>query len=389
MEIQIERDAFLRTLSRIQSVVERRNTMPILGCALLTAEEGELTVSATDLEVSLRTRCAAEVVRAGALAVGARKLHDIVRELPSNEQIRLRASEENRLTLTCGNSRFVLTGQSADQFPEIPKATTDLSLPMESADLSNMLGKTHFAMSQDETRYTLNGIFLQLDPAGSPAIHPHCTGDEKLPARIRLVATDTHRLAVVERDLAPEVSGQLTEPNECILPKKAVFEIRKLLDEEKVTISLTLGAGYLQIRKTDLDLITKLVEGRFPDYRRVIPELKDPQMVNMERAALYQVVKRMSVLSHEKSRGIRLALRKDAMRITTDNPEQEAGEDEMAVLYDGNECSIGFNARYLLDITSAMDCDDLRMTFLNEDTPVLITDPEKDTYFYILMPMRV
>ena len=384
MEIELQRESFIRTLNRIQGVVERRNTMPILACALMDASNGELTVSATDLEVSVRTLCPAEIIRPGRIAVGAKKLFDVVRELP-DQPIRLRLEDDAaRLRLTCGRSRFTLSFYNAEQFPEIPKAAGELSLTLDSVELSSMIAKTQFAMSMDETRYTLNGLFLQLNPEEASD-----SGGEPTPAMARLVATDTHRLALVERPLPEETAKKLTEKRECIVPKKAVAEIRKVLDEEQHDVELSLGPGYLQLSKPGLDMVSKLVEGRFPDYRRVIPDQDGTSKLDLDKKSFQSAIKRVSVLSNEKSRGLRVGVKKDLVRIASDNPEQDEAVDELQALYDGPEQTIGFNARYLQEIVNAMDGDVARFSIRDEDTPVMALDPESDDYFYILMPMRV
>ncbi|MBF0127055.1 MAG: DNA polymerase III subunit beta, partial [Magnetococcales bacterium] len=233
MEFFIDRDPFLKVLSRIQTVVERRNTMPILGNALLEVAGGLLTVSATDLEVSLRTLTPVEMVVPGSLAVGARILFDVVKELPA-KAIRLRREGE-RLLLTCDRARFDLAGLPGEQFPKLPQPEGEFRIILSHGLLTEMLEKTHFAMSYDETRYVLNGVFLQLTAAEI----------EGEPGRVRMVATDTHRMAMMEKAL----DGDVPESREAIIPRKTVFEIRKLLEEDDLTPELILGPSHLQLIK--------------------------------------------------------------------------------------------------------------------------------------------
>lgn len=377
MEFQIDRDPLLKALSRVQTVVERRNTLPILGNALLEAREGGLSISATDLEVSLRTVCAAEVIQPGGLTVSARILFEIVRELPEGQPVRLCQIGGDRLRLTCGRARFDLAGLPVEQFPEIPNPEGEISYTIEHAMLAEMLTKTHFAMSYDETRFTLNGVFLQLTPPDGP----EGTG------RIRLVATDTHRMAMVEK--AKSWTDAAAELVEVIIPKKAVHEIRKLLEEDAQDLQLVIGDNYIQFMLPEITLISKLVDGRFPDYRRVIPSGNNLRL-DVPREELHGVVRRMSVLSNEKSRGIRLVIDGDLMKISTTNPENDVGEEELAVTFSGDApLAIGFNARYLRDILGVMDGEVVRFTLRNEESPSLVFNPEQEEALFVLMPMRV
>ncbi|MBF0296450.1 MAG: DNA polymerase III subunit beta [Magnetococcales bacterium] len=373
MEFFIDRDPFLKVLTRIQSVVERRNTMPILGNALLEVAEGELIVSATDLEVSVRTLTPVEMVAPGALSVGARILFDVVKELPA-KAIRLRADGE-RLLLTCDRARFDLAGLPADQFPTLPQPDGEFRVSLPQPILLEMLDKTHFAMSFDETRYVLNGVFLQLTAAEI----------EGEPGRARMVATDTHRMAMMEKPL----DGPLPEDREAIIPRKTVYEIRKLLEEDELTPELILGPTYLQLVKPELVLISKVVQGRFPDWRRVVPTANTVRLTTA-REALHQVVKRISALSHEKSLGVRLQIEGQRMLINSTNPEQEMAEEEMAVAFDGEKpVTVGFNARYLREILVAMTGDSVQFAFKDDESPVLVFDPERSDALFVLMPMRV
>jgi DNA polymerase III subunit beta len=375
MEFHIDKDPFLKALTRIQTVVERRNTMPILGNALIETGEGTITISATDLEVSLRTTCMAEIAAIGSLAVNARTLYEIVRELPDGS-IHIRGEANNRMRLISGRAKFALSGFPGSAFPEIPVATGDRRHTFKRDLLLGMFSKTHFAMSYDDSRFTLNGIFLQLTP----------NSDAGEPAKVRMVATDTHRLAMIEQILDEET---IREAIEIIIPKKTVFEVKKLLEEEDEEMELVAGDTHIQFIRPGMTLISKLVQGHFPDYKRVIPS-QNSLRLTMHRAQLDEVVKRMSVLSHEKSRGIRMAITSESMLLSSNNPEQEAGEEEMAVTFDGEDpLTIGFNARYLREILTAMDGERVRFLLRNDEAPSLVFDPDRDNALFVLMPMRV
>ncbi|NGZ05725.1 MAG: DNA polymerase III subunit beta [Magnetococcales bacterium] len=373
MEFFIDRDPFLKVLTRIQTVVERRNTMPVLGNALLEVCDGILTVSATDLEVAVRTVTEVEGVVDGALTVGARVLFDVVKELPP-KALRLR-KEGERLLLTCDRARFDLATLPAAQFPEIPKPEGEFRMVIARHQLATMLEKTHFAMSTDETRYVLNGVFVQVTAGAEP----------ELPGRIRLVATDTHRMSMVEQPL----EYPLPDGREVILPKKTVYEIRRMLEEDERDPELIISAGHVQLIKPDLSLISQVVQGRFPDWRRVVPTGNMVRLTAI-REALHQVVKRISTLSHEKTLGVRLIIQENRMRILSVSPEQQEAEEEMGVVYDGNvKLDIGFNARYLREILIAMTGDTVQFALKDDESPVLIYDPESGEALFVLMPMRV
>lgn len=373
MEFFIDRDPFLKVLTRIQSIVERRNTMPILGNALLEVGEGQLVVSATDLEVSLRTLTQVEEVTPGELTVGARILFDVVKELPS-KAIRLR-KEGDRLLLTCDRARFDLACLPADQYPKIPQPEGEFRFSLARDLLAEMIAKTHFAMSYDETRFVLNGILMQLTPAEI----------EGEPGQIRMVATDTHRMAVMES----HVDSLLSEFKEVIIPRKTVLEIRKLLEEDSQSPDLMIGPGHIHVIKPDLVLISKVVQGRFPDWRRVVPSGNSVRMTTA-REAFHQVVKRMSTLSHEKSLGVRLRIESNRMQIITVNPAQEEAEEEMAVNFDGEvPITIGFNARYLREILVAISGESVQFAFKDDESPVSVFDSERNDSLFVLMPMRV
>ncbi|MBF0139715.1 MAG: DNA polymerase III subunit beta [Magnetococcales bacterium] len=373
MEFHIQKDLFLKALSRIQTVVERRNTMTMLGTALLEARDNRVILSATDLEVSLRTTCNAEVISEGSMALNAKTLYEIFRELPPTDVL-LRMESESRLILVAGRARFELAGFPVSEFPQIPQAEGE-RFGFEHAMLAEMFGKTHFAMSSDDTRYTLNGVLFQLSPATEEGDSP----------KVRMVATDTHRLAMVEKVLQREIQEQ----REVIIPKKAVLEMRKVLEEDQEFLEIIMGTSHIQFIKQELTLVSKLVQGRFPDYRRVIPS-NNTIRLTMDRGELDSVVKRISVLSHEKSRGIRLSVNGTMMKISSNNPEQEAGEEEMTVQFDGTDpFTVGFNARYLREILTAMDGAEVRFVFHTDESPALVFDPNRNDALFVLMPMRV
>ena len=378
MELHIDRDPLLKALARVQTVVERRNTMPILGNALLEAQEGEghFKISATNLEVSLRTICPATVQAPGTLTVNAKTLFEIVRELPE-ELVVLRKDGRNRLHLTCGRAKFELAGLPSNQFPAISEVDGDYRFTLETHVLAAMLSKTHFAMSFDENRFTLNGLFFQVTPA-------ELTDGE---SALRIVATDTHRMAMTEHYLR----GVPTEAKEVIIPKKAIQEMRRILEETPGDhpLEIILDNAHVQLITPEIILVSKLVEGRFPDYRQVIPQ-GNPLQLTVDREPLLGVVRRMSVLSHEKSRGIRLEIEGNRMQFHTNNPEQELAEEEMAVTLEGGTAlTVGFNARYLKEFLMVMEGEQVLFSLKDDISPVLLITPGQTGTQFVLMPMHV
>lgn len=374
MEFQVARTPFLKALYRVQSLVDRRNTKPILGNVLLETREDYLNIEATNLEVSVRTRCAAEIIEPGATTISAKTLFDVVTELPELETALVRTDHRDRVRLSCGRAKFELAGLPSDQFPDIPQADGAYRFVLNAGLFSEMLAKTHFSMSEDENRYALNGLFLQVSPSAVEGA-----------GQVRLVATDSHRLALVQR----EVSGLPEEERGVIIPRKAVQEIRRLLEEDGQPVELIVDSNYIQLLRPEVMLVAKLVEGRFPDYRRVIPK-GHPLHLAVNREQLLGVVRRMSVLSHEKSRGIRLEIEGNVMRFNTNNPEQELAEEEMQVsLEGGDSLMVGFNARYLREFLSVMEGEFVSFYMSNEELPVLLTDPGQTGTQFVLMPMSV
>lgn len=375
MEFHIVREHLFKLLNRIQSVAERRNTMPILSYALLEAEEDTLTISATDLDVSIRTSGPADVVQPGRMAVQAKKLFEVVRELPDHAEIRIRHDPQTqRLFLTAGKARFTLAGVAADEFPALPEADGNNEFILESAILANLIGKTQFAVSTDETRVTLSSALVQFMPA-----------TEESPSRIRMVATDTHRLAMADH----LVEAMPEQTLDAILPRKSLQELRKMLDEDSTqNVRLVIGENHLQAIKPGITLISKLVAGRYPNYHKVIPTQND-HILMLEKDLLKSSVKRMAVLSNEKSQGILLEITTDQVKINSDNPEQEAGEEELTAEYHGPRLVIGFNIRYLLEILNALDGAVARFHFRDDEAPVLVTDPTQAELLYVLMPIRI
>jgi DNA polymerase-3 subunit beta len=371
MQASIPRGELVRGLGRIQSIVEKRNSMPILANALLTASKGgKLEIAATDLDIGIRGIHPAEVKKPGALTVSARKLFEIIRELPE-EVIHLTANPNSYLELKCARSRFTLAGTAAEEFPTLPALSPGTMGRLQAAVLSSMIERTVYAASTDETRYNLNGVYFELLEDG---------------ARLRMVATDGHRLAIAERAVGAEAAGLASG---VILPRKALAELKKLVDEEDADeIELGFEGNSALARKGDVTLVMRLVEGEFPNYRQVLPK-GNRHKVAVASDALASAVRRASLVSIERSRAIRVELAPGVLRISSTNPDLGDALEELDVDYQGDELAIGFNARYLIDCLAAFKSKEVELALEDELAPALVRPIEDGDSLAVVMPMRL
>lgn len=373
MEFEISKAEFEKSLYLAQGVVERRNTLPILSNVLIEPAEGGLSLLATDLEVGVRRVCEAEVKGAGALSVNARKLYEIVKGVAA-DKIRLRTIEGHGVEISSGRSRFKLVGLDAKEFPSVPGLTTkpgkpSLSLQAPAKTLDQMIGSTLFAVSMDETRFNLSGVFVE--------------GRDDL---LRMVATDGHRLALVERQL----KGHLPEKG-VILPRKGLSEVKKVLEApgcEEDPVTFTVDGTMARIERERVQLFMRLVEGEFPDYRQVIPK-KGKIEVSLLRGDLLAALQRVSILSTERARGVRLTIRPGVMELQTSNPDLGEASEEIEVGYGGSELSIGFNARYLVEALLVMEGERVELSLNDEVSPGVMRAEGDEHYSYVVMPMRL
>jgi DNA polymerase III subunit beta len=371
MQTSISRAEFVRGLGRIQSIVEKRNSMPILANALLTATKPDrLEIAATDLDLGIRSIQSAEVKKPGALTVSARKLFEIIREFPE-ETIHLSTTANSYLELKCARSRFTLAGTAAEEFPTLPALAPEKMGRIQAAVLSSMIERTMYAASTDETRYNLNGVYFELIEEGT---------------KLRMVATDGHRLAISERAVGAESSGFASG---VILPRKALAELKKLVDEEDADeIEIGFEGNSALARKGDVTLVMRLVEGEFPNYRQVLPK-SNTQRVAIASDVLAQAVRRASLVSVERSKAIRVELAPGVMRITSTNPDLGDAFEELDIDYQGEGLSIGFNARYLLDSLSAFHAKEVELCLEDELSPALVRPTEDSDSVAVVMPMRL
>ena len=364
MKFTAEREHILAALQAAIGVVERRQTMPILANVLLSAKDNRLAVTATDLEVELVAGADIKSGSDGAITVPGRKLLDICRSLPDGAKITV-SQEGERVQLRAGKSRFTLSSLPAAEFPVIEEMNVQQTLDIPQADLKRLLDKTHFSMAQQDVRYYLNGMLLETDGK-----------------MLRSVATDGHRLALCEMGLASKGKGQ-----QIIVPRKGVLELQRLLGSEG-TVSLTIGSNHIRVQIGDIRFTSKLIDGRFPEYSRVIPA-NPPRSVLADRDVLRSALQRTAILSNEKYRGIRLALKGNSMTLQAHNPEQEEAEEEIEVQYDGDDLEVGFNVNYLLDAIAAIEGSEVEIGLTDANSSCLIHAPGNNSSRYVVMPMRL
>lgn len=366
MKVTIERAALLKALGHVQSVVERRNTIPILSNVLFDADGEGLRLVATDLDLQVVETVPALVDEAGATTVLAHTLYEIVRKLPEGSQVEITVTNA-RMSVHAGRYQSNLATLPRDDFPMLAESQMPTSFSLAAATLRRLVDKTHFAISNEETRYYLNGIFL------------HIIDDE-----LRAVATDGHRLACLS---TPVPAGAQDMPG-VIIPRKCVAELRKLLDEADGDIQIDLSDSKMRFHFDSVIYTSKMIEGSFPDYARVIPRTND-RILTIDRREMIASVDRVAAIASEKTRAIRLALEADKLTLSVTSPETGTADEELSANYKGEAFSIGFNARYLLDILRELDGDTIEMHMADAAAPTLIRDPQESTGLYVLMPMRV
>jgi len=380
MNITIERAALLRSLGHVQSVVERRTTIPVLSNVLLKASGGELSLAATDMDLEIVEAVPATVTRAGSTTAPAHTLYEIVRKLPDGAQIELDCGGDSTLlTLRSGRSQFKLGCLPVDDFPQLSGGALKHSFELAAGDLRALIDRTRFAISTEETRYYLNGIYVH---AGR-AVTGSGPGAADIPV-LRAVATDGHRLARIEIPL-PE--GAANIPG-VIIPRKTVNEIRKLIDEAAARIEISVSENKIRFAFDAITVISKLIDGTFPDYERVIPVGND-KVMEVKAKPFAAAVDRVATISTEKSRAVKLALSRDTLTLSASSPEAGSATEEIEVKYSGPALEIGFNSRYLLDITQQIENDEARFIMADAAAPTIVRDAADGGALYVLMPMRV
>lgn len=367
MHFTIQREALLKPLQLVAGVVERRQTLPVLSNVLLVVEGQQLSLTGTDLEVELVGRVVLEeAAEPGEITVPARKLMDICKSLPSDALIDIRVDEQ-KLLIKAGRSKFTLSTLPANDFPTVEEGPGSLNFSLVQSKLRRLIERTSFAMAQQDVRYYLNGMLLEVN-AGV----------------LRAVATDGHRLAMC----AMQSGIEGVDRHQVIVPRKGILELARLLTEQDGEVRIVLGQHHIRATTGEFTFTSKLVDGKFPDYERVLPRGGDKLVVG-DRQALREAFSRTAILSNEKYRGIRLQLAAGLLKIQANNPEQEEAEEEVAVEYGGSNLEIGFNVSYLLDVLGVMTTDQVRLILSDSNSSALLQEADNDDSSYVVMPMRL
>ncbi len=366
MKFQIEKETLLTPLQQIIGAVEKRQTMPALSNVLIRTSENTLTLTATDLEIELVSQIGIIIDEPGEITVPARKLLDICKSLPNEATIKFSVNESKALVQS-GRSRFSLATLPANDFPALDTINSIYEFEIPQKTLRDIIDKTAFAMAQQDVRYYLNGLMLEVSAN-----------------YLRAVATDGHRLAYCEK----ETNADIADIKQVILPRKGVLELVRLLGDTENTVKVTLGSNHLQVEFNGLRLTSKLIDGRFPDYNRVMPT-DGNNVITADRDQLRHALMRASILSNEKYRGIRLILEKDLIKLQAQNPDQEEADIEQEVVYTGDEIEIGFNVNYMLDVLSVTNSDMVQAALKDSNSSFLLTYPDQTDCKYVIMPMRL
>ena len=372
MKLTIERTALLKSLGHVQSVVERRNTIPILSNVKLEAGDGRLGLNATDMDLDVVESVEATIAGGGATTAPAHTLHDIVRKLPDGAEVEIEGGgDDGQLVLRSGRSRFTLTCLPTEDFPVMAGGDLPHSFTLPAGELAGIIERTRFAISTEETRYYLNGIYFHAATRDGVDV-------------LRAVATDGHRLAKVETPLPAGAEGM---PG-VIVPRKTIAELHKLIEEATGDVAVALSETKVRFAFDEATLTSKLIDGTFPDYERVIPADND-KLMEIDRKVLADAVDRVSAISSEKSRAIKLSLSSGSLVLSASSPEHGSATEELEVGFDAGDLEIGFNSRYLLDIVQQIDGDAAQFVFADAASPTIVREVDDASALYVLMPMRV
>lgn len=366
-KISIERSKFLKSLAKLQAIVEKRNTIPILSNVKLDANEGSLQLTVTDMDVVATEEIEANVGFSGSLTVPAVTLYDIIRKLPDGAEVSLESNPtSSQLIVTSGSSRFSLSYLPSDDFPVMSEGTLTHNFTLASSDFLTLVEKTKFAMSNEETRYYLNGVYLHF-----------------IDGKLRAVATDGHRLARIEIDSPAGAEGM----SGIIIPRKAVNEISKLLENQK-EVQIGLSESKIKFSAGKIILLSKLVDGTFPDYQRVIPS-NNTKFMSVGTQTFAQAVDRVATIASDKTRGIKLALSAGNLTLNSQGSEGSSAKEDLPVEYSSDEIEVGFNSRYVLEMMGQIESQNANFAFDSSSAPVIVTDAANPGALYIVMPMRV
>ncbi|HLO25278.1 MAG TPA: DNA polymerase III subunit beta [Geobacteraceae bacterium] len=372
MEFRIDKDSFLKALQKVQGIVERRNTMPILSNVLIEASADRLFITATDLEVGMKSSYPTEVVKEGKITVSAKKIYEIIKEL-SDEKIHFSTKENDWVEIRCGKALFNIVGLSSEEFPYFPKVNDDSFIRLNSAVLREMIEKTSYAICHDETKYNLNGVLVK-------------ALEENGKVLLKMVATDGHRLSIAEKELSGTISKELAKG--IIFPKKGIFELKKMTEEEDEDILLGFMDNNAVIKKGNTVVVMRLVDGEFPDYTKVVP-VNNTRIVRAGRETLLHSLRRMAILSSEKFKGIKFDIKPGTMEISSSNPELGEAREELEIEYTGDPLTSRFNARYMIDVLSVLEETGIELLFKDELSPSIMKPADATGFLAVIMPMRL
>jgi DNA polymerase III subunit beta len=372
MKFEIEKNDLLKLLQKTQNIIEKRNTMPILSNALLVAEKGKISIYATDLEVSLKDDAPAKVEVEGKVAVSAKNLFDLVKEL-ADSNIQIVKKNNNWLEIKSKKAVFNIVGAAADEFPAFPNHDAKDFVRVNGETLHDMIQKTIYSVSNDETRYHLNGVYFE-----------RVTGEGG--SQFRMVATDGHRLSMIDKKVEMPTSAKKTEG--VIIPKKGLSELKKLLEGDSGALEMALEGSHLIIRKENTVLLVRLIDGKYPNYQQLVPA-RLQKRVAVSREELLSCLRRVSLLSNQKSKGITLSISKNSMEIYSNNPEIGDAKEELDVRYTGDALKIGFNAKYLMDILNNIQDDEIDLELNDQLSPGIVRPANDSSYTCVVMPMRI
>ncbi|HZV62970.1 MAG TPA: DNA polymerase III subunit beta [Methylophilaceae bacterium] len=367
MNIKINRDTLLKPLSAVTGIVERRHTLPILSNLLVEATPDRIVLTATDLEMQISLAVETDVGGELSTTISAKKLLDICRSLPENAEMNL-TPLDSRIQVKAGKSRFNLQTLPAADYPVMSRinGSAQAIIKISQGLLKNLFKQVEFAMAQQDIRYYLNGLLFEVNAN-----------------RLNVVGTDGHRLSFTSTELA-----QNYEKQELILPRKTVLELIKLLNDSDEEVTIEVAQGQVNFTFNDIRLISKVIDGKFPDYTRVIPS-RHQLSFTVDRLTILLSMQRASILSNEKYRGIRMVLNKDSLRLISTNSEQEEAEEELEISYAGEPLDIGFNVTYLIDVLNNVDSENVAFSFADANSSCLVTVPDNTDYKYVVMPMRI
>ncbi|MCW9049978.1 MAG: DNA polymerase III subunit beta [Deltaproteobacteria bacterium] len=367
MKFNIKKEIFLKALTKVQGIIEKKHTLPILANVLIEVSNDEIIVTATDLEVGIKSKYKAEVIEDGKITLSAKKLFEIIKELP-DKNISFCSKSNFWVEIKCDKSIFNLVGLSPDEFPKFPIIDESKTI-IDKNIINEMIEKTIFSISSDETKFNLTGIYIKQENKN-----------------LNFVSTDGHRLSLISKIIEGELNNKFLEG--FILPKKGIIELKKLLENIEDNVSIGITENNFSISNKNTTLIMRMVDGEFPDYNRVIPE-KGKNVATIDKNLFLHSLKRISVLSNEKSKGIKIKLENDLITLTSSNPDLGDAKEEINIIYKGDEISIGFNAKYIIDILQVIKDNNIYLYLKDNISPGRISPENDDNYLSVIMPMRL